>query len=179
MKKPRSSFSNALFALLFVGCAGVSRSCSSCNAEEFGADWVIVQMDLNGTPFRCWELPNTSVTNESQSDGVYWKDSVTGNLVHLSGHYNRVQVVGGNWDRAFEDLGLTKAICKQVRESRYEPEKGVYLHPQRAAEKAIPLEDKVTLEPNRSDPAYRARVNWCLHAKGEALKLCKEQGFVK
>jgi hypothetical protein len=29
--------------LLLAGCAGVSRDCSSCNAEHFGSDWIIVK----------------------------------------------------------------------------------------------------------------------------------------
>ncbi|OGH69018.1 MAG: hypothetical protein A2754_00975 [Candidatus Magasanikbacteria bacterium RIFCSPHIGHO2_01_FULL_47_8] len=130
MEKLRRSW-NVLFALLLVGCAGLSRDCSSCTAGSFGADWVVVQMDMNGGPYRCWELPNTSVTNEPHSDGIFWKENASGNLVHLSGHYNRVQVVGGNWERAFEELGLTKAACVQIRDHRYDPETGVYKTPEK------------------------------------------------
>ena len=109
------------FLPLLVGCAGMGRSCSSCSAESFGADWVVVQMDFNGHPYSCWELPDTSITNESSSDGIYWKENWSGNLVHISGHYNRVQVAGGNWARAFSELGLTREACIQIQDFHYDP----------------------------------------------------------
>lgn len=106
----------ALFvSMLFVGCAGTARNCSSCNATSFGADWIVVQMGMDGTPYRCWELRDTSIANEEGSDGIYWL-SQDGNLVHISGHYNRVQVVRGRWDEAFAELGLTAATCRAVHE---------------------------------------------------------------
>jgi hypothetical protein len=95
---------------LLPACAGVSRGCSSFWATAAGSDWVIVQLDAFGKIIRCWQLEGVSVTNEDQSDGIYWKDE-TGNLVHLSGFYNRVQVHARQWDAAFESLGL-KGNCK-------------------------------------------------------------------
>lgn len=104
---------------LLMGCAGMERYCSSMSASNFGADWVIAQMDSRGRPFRCWSLPNTSVANEPQSDGIYWQG--TGGLVHIGGAYNRVQVVNGNWNAAYTELGLTRATCDQIAGSRYIP----------------------------------------------------------
>ncbi len=107
------------FALLFAGCAGWGRSCQSCQAESFGADWVVVQTDLSGKPFRCWELNGVSITNEDKSDGIYWK-SPSGHLVHISGFYNRVQVAGGDWEGALGELGLTKKTCAEIRSRKAE-----------------------------------------------------------
>jgi len=108
-------FSIAFLLLLLVGCAGLSRECSSCWAGSVGADWVVVQMTLDGHAFRCWELPSTSISNEDGSDGIYWK-SPTGHLVHISGMYNRVQVEGGNWESAYQELGLSREACKLIGE---------------------------------------------------------------
>jgi len=36
----------------------------------------------------------------------------------LSGFYNRVQVVGGNWEHAYSTLGITKEHCEQVRKTK-------------------------------------------------------------
>lgn len=102
-----------LLGLLMVGCAGTGRSCSNWGAQNFGADWVIVQTDLNGRAFRCWKLSNVSVSNESQSDGIYWKSS-KGHLVHLSGQYNRVQVESDDWKGALAEVGLTEAECEAI-----------------------------------------------------------------
>lgn len=99
---------------LIFGWKGVSRGCSGCVARAAGTDWIIVQLDLEGEPFRCWELRDVSVANESQSDGIYWEEE-NGNLVHISGLYNRVQVSGGNWDAGFRSLGLTRDECAAVR----------------------------------------------------------------
>lgn len=106
-------------AVFIVGCAGMHRSCQSCNAENFGADWVIVKMDMEGRPYRCWRLANTSVTNEGQSDGIYWA-SPDGHLVHISGHYNRVQVQSGDWAGALRELGLDEATCNAIAKERYD-----------------------------------------------------------
>lgn len=104
-----------LLLLTFLsGCAGLQRGCSSGVASSFGADWVIVQMDDEGIPYRCWTLEDTSVTNEEGSDGIYWL-SPNGHLVHISGHYNRVQVEGGRWREAYQELGLTEDLCRAVQ----------------------------------------------------------------
>lgn len=108
-----------LFGLI-MGCAGIQRDCSSCWASSTGADWVVVQMDLNGRPFRCWELRNVSIENEPQSDGIYWLDEHS-NLVHISGLYNRVQVDGNNWNQAYRAMGLTQESCRAVREHMFTP----------------------------------------------------------
>jgi hypothetical protein len=106
--------------LWIVGCAGLGRSCSSCWAGAVGADWLVVQVkSFDGVPYRCWELTDVSVVNEQQSDGVYWKDRITGNLVHIAGQYNRVQVVGGNWDHAYSQVGITKEGCKKIQATLY------------------------------------------------------------
>jgi len=106
--------------LLLTGCAGMERDCSSMGASSFGADWVITQMDTRGRPFRCWALRNTSVTNEPQSDGIYWQ-SPDGQLVHISGNYNRVQVVSGHWAAAYRELGLTRGSCEKIAGAQYTP----------------------------------------------------------
>lgn len=103
------------FAALLVGCSGAARDCSSYSATEFGADWVVVQVDLTGHAFRCWELKDTAITNEPHSDGVFWEDSHSHNLVHISGTYNRVQVTENRWNDAFSSLGLTRQSCADIR----------------------------------------------------------------
>ena len=75
--------------LLLGGCASLNRGCSSWRAESFGGDWVVVQFRMDGSAFNCWKLENVSITNEGHSDGIYWKDSATSHLVHISGWYNR------------------------------------------------------------------------------------------
>lgn len=100
-----------------VSWRGVSRGCSGCYAQNVGADWVVVQLDLAGEPFRCWELHSVSIANESQSDGIYWEEE-NGNLVHISGLYNRVQVEDESWEDAFDSLGLSQETCEAISRSR-------------------------------------------------------------
>lgn len=107
-----------LSGLLVLGCAGWSRSCSSGMAESFGADWVVVQYDLAGRPFRCWKLNGASITNEEHSDGVYWVGN-GGNLVHISGMYNRIQVENNQWNSAFNEVGLSEEQCKKIQKKHY------------------------------------------------------------
>ena len=92
-----------------VGCAGMQRGCSSFGAENFGSDWIVVQYGYNGDPINCWKLENVAITNESGSDGIYWKESASGHLVHISGWYNRVQVKDGRFEEAAKLLGVELA----------------------------------------------------------------------
>lgn len=101
-----------LAALTVVGCAGINRSCSSCVAENFATDWIVLQYDFSGKPINCWKLSNTSITNEQSSDGIYWLDNSTKNLVHISGWYNRVQVERGAWKEAAKSIGVNLDKCK-------------------------------------------------------------------
>ena len=99
-----------LLLLALTGCAGFSRSCSSCNAESFGSDWVVLQYGYDGKPINCWRLHDVAITNEPQTDGIYWQ-STSGHLVHISGWYNRVQVEGGDYVGAAKQLGIDMAWC--------------------------------------------------------------------
>jgi hypothetical protein len=96
----------SMMMLMLVGCSGFQRGCSSFNAQSFGSDWIVVQYDYKGDPFNCWKLKNASIANESNSDGIYWKDTTSGHLVHVSGWYNRVQVEGGRYDEAAKLIGV-------------------------------------------------------------------------
>ncbi len=100
----------ACLVFLGVGCAGTSRSCSSCNAESFGANWIVVQYDSFGQPLNCWQLKNVSISNEPHSDGIYWENS-DGHLIHISGFYNRVQVEHNQWESAANLIGVDLKSC--------------------------------------------------------------------
>lgn len=106
------------FAVLFVlamGCAGMARDCSSCNAGSFGADWLLVQYQYDSKPMNCWQLRSTALEAEG-SNGLFWKDNTSGNLVHISGiALNRVQISGDNWKQAAEHLGVDLSACKNGR----------------------------------------------------------------
>lgn len=91
---------------VLVSCAGINRGCSSYVAQSFGSDWIVVQYDMNLEPKCAWKLKNVSIANEQQSDGIYWVDSKTGHLIHISGWYNRVQVVNGLYEEAAGLLGI-------------------------------------------------------------------------
>lgn len=96
--------------LLILACAGTQRSCQGCNAENFGADWLVVQYKATGDPINCWRLRDKSVDNEKNSDGIYWV-SDSGHLVHISGWYNRVQVTHGDWSGAAKEAGIDLERC--------------------------------------------------------------------
>lgn len=100
-----------LLVVALAGCASLNRGCSSWNAEQFGSDWIVVQYKFDGNPINCWTLRDVSITNETGSDGIYWKDTSTGHLVHISGWYNRVQVKGERFDEAAVLLGVVAKKC--------------------------------------------------------------------
>jgi hypothetical protein len=97
---------------LALGCAGVQRGCSVFSAESFGSDWIVVQYDMNMKPKCAWKLYNTSITNESSSDGIYWLDASSGHLVHISGWYNRVQVKGHDFNVAAKLVGVDMSLIQ-------------------------------------------------------------------
>ena len=101
-----------------VSCAGANRSCASSFAGAAGANWIVVQYDLTGIPIMCWELRSTSIANESQSDGIYWQDAA-GNIIHISGLYNRVMVRNDKWDEAYRLIGTTRERCAEAARERF------------------------------------------------------------
>lgn len=104
-----------ILAVFLCGCASLDRGCTSCMAEEFGSDWIVVQMSaLDGRPIRCWKLIDASLSSESQSDGIYWKDTTNGNMIHIAGFYNYAQVRDSQWVLAFRQLGLTEEFCNEL-----------------------------------------------------------------
>lgn len=112
--KDRSRFTWALLFLL-VGCAGTMRDCSSCNAESFGSAWLIVQYNYDSKPMNCWHYDDVAITTEG-SNGIFWKDPKSGNLIHVSGiALNRVQISGDNWENASEHLGIKLTACHNGR----------------------------------------------------------------
>lgn len=96
--------------LFLAGCASIDKSCSSCNSESFGGDWLIVQYTPQGQT-NCWKESNVSVSNEGQSDGIYWQ-SRTGHLIHIAGAYTRIQVQKGDFAGAAKGMGIDLARCK-------------------------------------------------------------------
>ena len=95
----------ALTVSLLTGCAGMQRGCTVWNAERYGGNWVVAQMGGDGKPALCWLLRGASVTNEPQSDGIYWLDR-DGDLVHVAGWVDRVQVSGGDYGAAARKLRI-------------------------------------------------------------------------
>ena len=105
----------ALLLLLAIGCAGTMRDCSSSCASTLGSDWLLVQYQYDSKPMNCWQLKDTALASEG-SNGLFWKDSQTGNLVHVSGiALNRVQISGGNWQAAADHLGVDLTACGSGR----------------------------------------------------------------
>lgn len=99
-----------VLAMLMVGCAGVQRDCSSCAATHLGGDWIVVQYRNDGTPINCWKLTDVGITNEENSDGIFWRDPA-GHLVHTSGWLNRVQVNNGDYAAAAHTIGVDERAC--------------------------------------------------------------------
>lgn len=98
--------------LFLFGCAGYQRSCASGCATQLGADWIVVQYKTDGDPINCWKLTGSSISNEQGTDGIYWLDDQTNNLVHISGWYNRVQVERNDFDGAAKLIGVDMKYCK-------------------------------------------------------------------
>lgn len=116
----KKTWHNLIFVLL-VGCAATSRDCASCNASSFGSDWVVLQYGFDGKPINCWKLIDTAVSNEHATDGIFWQDSKSRHLVHISGWYNRVQVSGGDFEGAARAVGVD---IRQCAGGKYAPTDG-------------------------------------------------------
>ena len=99
-----------LAILMITGCAGIERDCATCTAGNTGSDWIVVQYRNDGQPINCWKLANTAIANEEHTDGIFWQER-NGHLVHISGWYNRVQVVGGDYAGAAKSLGVDLTRC--------------------------------------------------------------------
>jgi len=107
---------NTIVFLLLVGCAGLARDCSGCWATNVSSSWVVAQYTYDGTMMRCWVLRDSPIANEQSSDGIWWKDFETKHLVHISGWYNRVQVIDGRFKEAANLLGVDISKCLGLKE---------------------------------------------------------------
>ena len=127
MKKILSS-TMLLWLLVIAGCGvGFKRDCAACWNRFDGADFVVVEVkSFDGTPYRCWELFDVAISSERSSDGIYWQDRETGNLVHVAGSYDYVEVQDGNWAAACAEVNMTQEACAQVRALVYDPATGSY-----------------------------------------------------
>lgn len=102
-----------IIAILLAGCASLDRGCASCAATSFGADWIVVQQRAtDGQPYNCWLMENVSISNEAQSDGIYWL-TPEGHLVHIAGQYARVQVKNKRFKEAAEQIGVDYNKCRR------------------------------------------------------------------
>ena len=115
----KTSMIRILAILFLVACAGTQRSCARSCATNFGADYIVAQFRMDGTVMNCWKLTNVSVSNEENSDGIYWTES--GHLVHIAGIYNYVQVDGGKWQEAAKKMNINLAGCD---DGAYSPSAG-------------------------------------------------------
>jgi hypothetical protein len=78
---------------LALGPKGCSRNFAAWSAKAYGANWLVVQYTQSGGVIACWNLKNGSVTSEANSDGIFFKTNES-NIVHLSGHYVYMQLLG-------------------------------------------------------------------------------------
>lgn len=101
-----------LMLLTVASCDGFARGCSSEMAENFGADWIVAQRKYDGSVLHCWRLKDVSITNEPGSDGIYWQGA-DGNLIHISGWYDRVQISGEKWVAGAASIGVALTECQQ------------------------------------------------------------------
>lgn len=72
-----------------AGPAGMYNEWSAWSASAYGSDWLVVQYAQDGTVIHHWELEDSAINNESESDGIYF--TTPEGVVHLSGHYIYVQ----------------------------------------------------------------------------------------
>lgn len=79
----------ALILFITIGPAGIVNKWSAWKASAYGSDWLVVQYAQDGTIITSWELKNSAIHSESQSDGIYFTHA--GSVKHLSGHYIYVQ----------------------------------------------------------------------------------------
>lgn len=76
-------------AIIIGGPAGIKNKWAAWRASAYGSDWLVVQYTQDGSIIKSWELKNSAIHSESQSDGIYF--TTEHGVVHLSGHYIYVQ----------------------------------------------------------------------------------------
>jgi hypothetical protein len=107
--KKKMTLSRVVLLLLVASCAWTDRQCNGACNGALGANYIVVQYRMDGTPLNCWRLQATSIGNEENSDGIYW--NYKGQQIHLSGLYNYVQVSGENWDQAATEMSVNLSKC--------------------------------------------------------------------
>jgi hypothetical protein len=84
--------------------------CTACTIEN---NWVVVERDWSGTPFRCWELYNVWVSPCESCVEVSWEER-NGNRVRITGNVTVVRVAS-SWESAFKIAGIDRKACKYLQ----------------------------------------------------------------
>ena len=58
-----------------MGQGRAYRSWASYKADAYSTDWLVVKEDMQGNTIRHWELKDSSVGSETNSDGIYFIDA--------------------------------------------------------------------------------------------------------
>jgi len=115
-------------------------------ATHVGADWVIVELtETDAIPYRCWMLDDISIVSEDSSDGIYWENP-EGELVHISGSYDYVQVDSKDWASALAQVNMDIPTCLSINQSKYDLAESRYVYP------------KVKATPHAVSGKYKAEV---------------------
>jgi hypothetical protein len=74
-----------------IGPNRINRFWENYKSDAYGSDWLVIKENMNGDAIHYWELKNTSIGNEENSDGIYFLDG-NEDIVHLSGFYTYIEV---------------------------------------------------------------------------------------
>lgn len=89
--------------------------------QIYKQDWILLVLGQDGTPVRCWELPETELV--AQDGWVLWRDIKSGSVIRISGSYVSVQVPNKKWDEAFAYMGMERNVCPAVWKTGVKPRK--------------------------------------------------------
>ena len=88
-----------LIGLAIVGPSRLYRAYRDWKTDAYGANWLVIQQDMNRNPVHIWKLKNRSIGNEEMSDSIFFTDN-NGYVIHLSAPYIYLEVTDGNFFKA-------------------------------------------------------------------------------
>lgn len=96
-------------------------------AYEGSESWIILQLNAEGTPVKCFTLDNKGL--DTTANGLVWENKLS-EKVYISAPYRAVRVSFNRWESAYLEAGISSRACSFLETSLIEVAPHINRNPQ-------------------------------------------------
>jgi len=92
----------AILLVVLIGPKGLEKEYHKWRTGAYGSDWLVIEYTDDGYVMDFWELHNCFISNEEESDGIYfvYEENKKSQVVHISGRYKLIEIKNDQWEWA-------------------------------------------------------------------------------